>query len=153
MCGVPRRRRDLGSRPSAQNRRASLARKVLTRTSRLHKLRELSSGQLAPVSLRICGTWLRLTQAEATLLRAMTDEIRPHPEGSTGRRRPPVSVEQAAAYLGRNVRFVRGLVAQRRIEFYKMGRRILISPDELDRYMESCLTPVGGKGRSARNGG
>ena len=100
MCGVPRRRRDLGSRPSAQNRRASLARKVLTRTSRLHKLRELSSGQLAPVSLRICGTWLRLTQAEATLF-ARYDRRDPTPPRRFNRQAKAARVGRAGGRVSR----------------------------------------------------
>ncbi len=68
-------------------------------------------------------------------------------------RRPPLTIKPAAEYLGVTVRFMKRLVSERRIAFYKMGGRILFSPDELDRYMQSCLTPVGGRGKTARNHG
>ena len=129
-------------------------RKALTRASRLHQLTKLSSRRIAPTSLQSHRTWSLSTLVTGTLFRAMTDETcDPALDGVTATQKPPMSVEQAAAYLGRNVRFVRRLIAERRIAFYKMDRRVQISPAELDRYMRSCLTPVGGtKGMRRDNG-
>ncbi len=57
-------------------------------------------------------------------------------------RRPPMSVEEASQYLGVGVRFVRRLIAERKIEYYKVGRLVRISPDGLDRYLESRRVPT-----------
>jgi excisionase family DNA binding protein len=61
-------------------------------------------------------------------------------EDTLGRslRRSPMDVKEASLYLGVEVRFVRRLIAEKRIEYYKVGRLVRISPDELDRYLDSC---------------
>jgi excisionase family DNA binding protein len=43
-----------------------------------------------------------------------------------------LTVEEAAARLGTPVRFVRRLVAQRRITFHKLGRYVRISSADLE---------------------
>jgi excisionase family DNA binding protein len=52
--------------------------------------------------------------------------------------RPPMTVEEAAAYLGLRV----GYLNKRRVsgggpEFYKIGGRVLYSPAKLDNWLES----------------
>ncbi|MEU8278257.1 excisionase family DNA-binding protein [Microbispora bryophytorum] len=44
---------------------------------------------------------------------------------------PLLTVQQAAARLNTSVRFVRRLVAERRIEFVKVGRHVRISESAL----------------------
>lgn len=56
---------------------------------------------------------------------------------SPGRRERPVllSVEQAAERLETPVRFVRRLVAERRIPFHKVGRYVRFNVDDLDDFI------------------
>jgi excisionase family DNA binding protein len=76
-------------------------------------------------------------------LRAMTDESDDlSPTNATRESRPPMTAQQAAAYLGVTIRFVRRLIAERRIDFYKEGRLVRISPDVLDGYLDSCRVPA-----------
>jgi excisionase family DNA binding protein len=42
-----------------------------------------------------------------------------------------LSVEQAAERLGTSVRFVRRLIAERRIAYIKVGRHVRIAEDDL----------------------
>jgi excisionase family DNA binding protein len=47
-----------------------------------------------------------------------------------------LDVEQAAQRLGTPQRFVRRLVAERRIRFYKVGRYVRFHPDDVAAYVE-----------------
>jgi excisionase family DNA binding protein len=49
-----------------------------------------------------------------------------------------VPIDEAAAYLGRNERFMRRVVAQRVIPFYRVGHRILFDIADLDAYLAAC---------------
>lgn len=46
-----------------------------------------------------------------------------------------LTVEQAADRLGTSVRFIRRLIAERRIPFYKIGRHVRIAPPDLEDYI------------------
>lgn len=46
-----------------------------------------------------------------------------------------LDVDQAAKRLGTTVRFVRRLVAERRIRFYKVGKYVRFHPDDLADYI------------------
>jgi excisionase family DNA binding protein len=46
-----------------------------------------------------------------------------------------LTVEQAADYMNTTVRFVRRLVAERRIAFVKLGRHVRISTSDLDAFV------------------
>jgi excisionase family DNA binding protein len=46
-----------------------------------------------------------------------------------------LTVEQAAEYMNTSVRFVRRLVAERRIAFVKLGRHVRISTSDLDAFV------------------
>jgi excisionase family DNA binding protein len=46
-----------------------------------------------------------------------------------------ITVPDAAEYLGVSVRFVRRLVAERRIAFHKAGARVLFAVADLDAFM------------------
>lgn len=46
-----------------------------------------------------------------------------------------LDVEATAAYLGVPVRFVRRVIAQRRIAFHKVGKYVRFHPEDLDRYL------------------
>jgi excisionase family DNA binding protein len=48
-----------------------------------------------------------------------------------------LSVEQAARRLGTEVRFVRRLVAERRIRFYKVGRYVRFHPDDVAEFIRA----------------
>ena len=48
---------------------------------------------------------------------------------------PLLSVEEAAAVLGTPVRFVRRLVAERRIPFHRVGRYVRIRTSDLDAFI------------------
>ena len=49
-----------------------------------------------------------------------------------------LTVEQAGEVSGLGTRFIRRLVQQRDIVFYKCGRRVMISVEDLATYLESC---------------
>jgi excisionase family DNA binding protein len=44
------------------------------------------------------------------------------------------SVDEAAEYLGTGVRFVRRLIAERRIPFHKVGKYVRISIEDLEAF-------------------
>jgi excisionase family DNA binding protein len=46
-------------------------------------------------------------------------------------------VEESAVYLGTSVRFVRRLIAERRITYYKVGRHVRIKRDDLEAFVQS----------------
>jgi excisionase family DNA binding protein len=56
-------------------------------------------------------------------------------------RRPPLSVEEAAEYLGMKLRFIRRLVDERRIAFFKVGRFVRLDPDVLDEFLAESVVP------------
>lgn len=64
----------------------------------------------------------------------MTSAIAPH--------RKPLNVQEAAEYLGVKQRFIRRLVDERRIAFFKVGRFVRLDPDVLDRFLEDSVVPV-----------
>ncbi|MHB8246087.1 MAG: helix-turn-helix domain-containing protein [Acidimicrobiales bacterium] len=68
-----------------------------------------------------------------------------------GRGERPLSVSEAAAYLNVNVRYVRRLVAERRVTYLKVGRLLRFRASDLEAYLESCRVepPTSGR-RSAQ---
>lgn len=48
-----------------------------------------------------------------------------------------LTVEEAAERLGTKVRFVRRLVAERRIPFYKVGKYVRFDPDDIAAYLQN----------------
>ena len=48
-----------------------------------------------------------------------------------------LTVEQAAQRLGTGVRFVRRLVSERRIRFYRVGKYVRFHPDDLAAYIRN----------------
>ena len=48
-----------------------------------------------------------------------------------------LAVPEAADYLGTSVRFIRRLVAERRIAFHKAGSHVRFSVGDLDAYMQA----------------
>lgn len=65
----------------------------------------------------------------------------PHPSDANTAQRPPVpsdllNITEAAEHLGTPVRFIRRLVAERRIPFYKIGRYVRIDAADLDRFIQ-----------------
>ncbi|XVS64328.1 helix-turn-helix domain-containing protein [Actinosynnema sp. CA-299493] len=47
------------------------------------------------------------------------------------------SVTEAAAYLGTSVRFIRRLVADRRVTFYKVGRHVRFKRADLEAFVQA----------------
>ncbi len=47
-----------------------------------------------------------------------------------------LTVSEAARHLGTPVRFIRRLIAERRIRFYKIGRYVRIDRDDLDKFIQ-----------------
>jgi excisionase family DNA binding protein len=47
------------------------------------------------------------------------------------------SVEEAAAYLNTKVRFVRRLISERRITFYKLGRHVRLKREDLEAFVQA----------------
>lgn len=56
--------------------------------------------------------------------------------------RPPLNVEEAAAYLGVKPRFIRRLIDERRIAFFKVGRFVRLDPDVLDQFLADSVVPA-----------
>ncbi|MFI9409253.1 helix-turn-helix domain-containing protein [Nocardia gamkensis] len=55
-----------------------------------------------------------------------------------------VDVEGAAAYLGTGVRFIRRLVAERRVVFYKVGGHVRFKVSDLEAYAQAGrVEPIG----------
>ena len=48
-----------------------------------------------------------------------------------------LNVEQAAEYLNTSVRFVRRLIAERRIAFHKVGAHVRLSVDDLETFVQA----------------
>lgn len=48
-----------------------------------------------------------------------------------------LAVPEAAEYLGTSVRFIRRLVAERRIAFHKAGSHVRLAITDLDTYMQA----------------
>jgi excisionase family DNA binding protein len=63
----------------------------------------------------------------------VTSTLTPH--------RPPLDIDEAAEYPGISPRFVRRLVSERRITFFKVGRFVRFSPDVLDQLLEDSGVP------------
>jgi excisionase family DNA binding protein len=60
------------------------------------------------------------------------------PEDGGARRPSPrrrVSVQEAAPMLGVSIFMVRALIRQRRLPYYKVGRRIVLDTADLDAYL------------------
>jgi excisionase family DNA binding protein len=67
-----------------------------------------------------------------------------HPESG----RPPLDLAQAAAYLNVSERFVRRLVAERRIAFHKVGHFLRFRAEDLDAFLEAGrVEPVESRSR------
>ena len=49
-----------------------------------------------------------------------------------------LTVEEAAQCMKMSVRHVRRLVAERRIQFHKLGRSVRFDPGDVREYIESC---------------
>jgi excisionase family DNA binding protein len=48
-----------------------------------------------------------------------------------------LSVEQAAPILGVSVYMVRSLIRQRRVPYYRVGRRIVLDPGDLEQFLQT----------------
>jgi excisionase family DNA binding protein len=53
-----------------------------------------------------------------------------------------LTVEQAADRLGTSVRFVRRLVAERRIAYVKVGRHVRLDPDDVEAFVAACRVEI-----------
>jgi excisionase family DNA binding protein len=56
-----------------------------------------------------------------------------------------LSVEQAAERLGTSERFVRRLIAERRIAYTKLGRHVRIATRDLDAFILAGRVEAGGR--------
>ena len=56
-----------------------------------------------------------------------------------------LSVEQAAERLGTSVRFVRRLIAERRITYVKLGRHVRITEHDLINFVATGRVEAGGR--------
>ena len=60
------------------------------------------------------------------------------------RRDPLLTVAQAGDYLGTGERFVRRLIAERRITFVKLGKYVRLQRSTLDEFIEAGRVPSEG---------
>ena len=56
--------------------------------------------------------------------------------------RRPLDVTEAAEYLGMKPRFIRRLIDERRIAFFKVGRFVRLDPDVLDQFLADSVVPA-----------
>ena len=64
-----------------------------------------------------------------------------------------LSIDEAAARLGVSKYTLRGWLFQRRLPHVKLGRRVLVDPNDLDRFIEtSRVKAVAFDGRGYRKG-
>jgi excisionase family DNA binding protein len=56
-----------------------------------------------------------------------------------------LTVEQAAERLGTSERFVRRLIAERRIAFVKLGRHVRIAEHDLNNFVATARVEAGGR--------
>lgn len=54
-----------------------------------------------------------------------------------------IGVEEAAAYLSVPVRFIRRIVHEKRIQYYKVGRYVRFDKADLDAFLDSSRIEVG----------
>jgi excisionase family DNA binding protein len=54
-------------------------------------------------------------------------------------RRLPLTVAEAASYLNVPERFVRRLIAERKVPFLKVGYHVRLWPEDLDAYLNGCV--------------
>lgn len=58
-----------------------------------------------------------------------------------------LTVQEAADYLNTSVRFVRRLIAERRIAFHKVGRHVRLAVADLDAFVAAGrVAPITGHG-------
>ncbi len=53
-----------------------------------------------------------------------------------------LSLEEAAPMLGISVHTLRSWTRERRIQFYRCGRRIVFARSDLDTFLAQCRVPV-----------
>jgi len=64
-----------------------------------------------------------------------------------------LDVTDAAEHLGTPVRFIRRLIAERRIRFYKVGRYVRIDRHDLDTFITAgCIEPSTDAGHAPSTG-
>jgi excisionase family DNA binding protein len=66
-------------------------------------------------------------------------------EGRTPELDTLLSIEQAAERLGTSVRFVRRLIAERRIAYVKLGRHVRIAERDLINFVVTGRVEAGGR--------
>jgi excisionase family DNA binding protein len=66
-------------------------------------------------------------------------QARPEPHG--GPRDRLLTIAQAGEYLGTGERFIRRLVAQRRIAYVKLGKYVRLQRSALDAFIEAGRVP------------
>jgi excisionase family DNA binding protein len=55
-----------------------------------------------------------------------------------------LTVQEAADYLNTSVRFVRRIIAERRVAFHKVGRHVRLSVTDLDAFVAAGrVAPIG----------
>lgn len=83
-------------------------------------------------------------EAVADRARSTTPTRRANPSGSQSTTAGPVVLitpAQVAEQLGTPVRFVRRLIAERRIEFIKVGRYVRFDPTTVAQFVEAGRVP------------
>ena len=63
-------------------------------------------------------------------------------EGRTPELDTLLSVEQAAERLGTSVRFVRRLIAERRIAYVKVGRHVRLDPTDVEAFIAASRVEI-----------
>jgi excisionase family DNA binding protein len=90
--------------------------------------------------MRRYGHWRKTGGAGTTL----TPMSRPNPLSAATGHAPQdelLTISQAGEYLGTGERFIRRLVAQRRISYVKLGKYVRLQRSSLDAFIEAGRVP------------
>lgn len=59
------------------------------------------------------------------------------PKEARPSRRPPLSIPAASEYAGTTPRHIRRLIAERQLTSYRLGGKVLVSPDDIDSLLKA----------------
>jgi excisionase family DNA binding protein len=111
-----------------------------------------------PAERELIDSLLLVTDELRQLREQMARGVIPEPVQTSKTADPKVvNVNGAAEYMGVSISLIRGLVAERRIVFYKLGSRVMFRKTDLDQFIEDGKREVGGyepwqlRGRSGKS--
>jgi excisionase family DNA binding protein len=97
-----------------------------------------------PAERELIDTLLLVTDELRQLREQLANGVVPITAQSSSAVDPKVvNVNGAAEYMGVSISLIRGLVAERRLVFYKLGSRVMFRKSDLDQFIEDGKREVG----------